>query len=219
MRAYKFLCKKYALENLQNKRLKQSRISELNDPFELVPYDLTNQIARKTFLKTRDDMDQKKGFLSFSAEWSNPVIWAHYSDNHRGLCLGFEIPELKGDPENDETDHITYQKELLPCPDFDTMSGTEYTSFVRKVLFTKFAHWEYEHEIRVWSSLEDNQSAINFVNFSESLKLVEVILGARCTLMKAEVENALGPLADGVQISKVRAAYDKFEMVKDEEWT
>lgn len=216
MRAYKFLCDKYALENLRKQRVKQSRVSELNDPFELVPYDLTDPILRKTFLKTRDDVGRRKGFLCFSAGWSSPVLWAHYSDNHKGLCLGFEIPEPSGDPQ-DETDRVDYQDDPIPCPNFDLLTDAEWTSFVRKVLFTKFSHWRYEDEIRVWRSVKDPPSPLNFVDFCENLKLVEVIVGARSTVTKQAVIQALGPSAEKT-VSRVRAGYDNFEMVKDENW-
>jgi Protein of unknown function (DUF2971) len=218
MRAYKFLDEKYGLTSLQQRRLKQSRVSDLNDPFELLPYDVTNLIYRKTFHQTRIDVNRARGLLCFSGDWKNPVIWAHYSDKHRGLCLGFEIPELAGIPQNDDTDHVTYIEKLLQCPDFDSMSDEEHISFTRAALFTKFKHWEYEKEIRVWGLLQNAEKGLNFVCYGESLKLVEVILGARSALARAQILEVLGPLAEGVKISKARAAYDQFEMVEDEDW-
>jgi len=218
MRAYKFLDAHFGLKNLKEKRLKQSRIGDLNDPFELTPYDLTDLALRKTFPQTRDDLDKVKGVLCFSEDWTNPVIWAHYSDKHRGLCLGFEIPEAKGDPANDETDHVKYVPELLQFPsNFWDMSDSEHSAFVRTVLFTKFKHWEYENEIRVWGSLQNEENGLNFVAFGESLRLTEVIIGQKCSLSKAEIVMALGSLAGEVKIKKARAAYNKFEMVEDEQ--
>jgi hypothetical protein len=218
MRAYKFLDEKYGLKSLKEGRLKQSRISDLNDPFELVPYDLTDLIYRKTFHQTRVDVDRERGLLCFSGDWKNPVIWAHYSDKHRGLCLGFEIPELMGDPQNDDTDHVTYIEKPLQCPDFDGMSEAEHISFTRTALFTKFKHWEYEKEIRVWELLQNAEDGFNFVSFGENLRLVEVILGARSALGRAQILDVLGPLAKSVKIGKARAAYNQFEMVEDEDW-
>jgi Protein of unknown function (DUF2971) len=98
MRAYKFLDPKFGLENVKNRRLKQSRVSDLNDPFELRSYDVTDLALRMAFSTTSKDVDKARGLLCFSADWKNPVIWAHYSDKHRGFCLGFEIPEVKEDP-------------------------------------------------------------------------------------------------------------------------
>jgi hypothetical protein len=41
--------------------------------------------------------------------------------------------------------------------------------------------------------------------------------GERCALSKQKIADALGPLAGKVKISKARAAYDKFEMVEDQD--
>ncbi len=60
MHAYKFLCRKCGVQSLEEKRLKQSTVNDLNDPFELVPYDITDSTIRKTFLKTRDEMHEQE---------------------------------------------------------------------------------------------------------------------------------------------------------------
>jgi hypothetical protein len=218
MRAYKFLDAKFGLKSLYERRLKQSRVSDLNDPFELTPYDLTDIAVRKAFYKTREEMDSEKGLVCFSKDWNNPVIWAHYSDKHQGLCLGFEIPEMKGDPENDEADQVTYIPELMQFPpNFEKMSDPEHTAFVRNAIFRKFEDWGYEKEIRVWGPLTNEESGFYFVPFGENMLLTEVIIGQKCPLSKAAIMRALGSLAGEVKISKARAAYDKFEMVEDEQ--
>jgi hypothetical protein len=212
MRAYKFLDTHFGLKTLYERRLKQSRINELNDPFELTPFDMTDPIIRKTFIKTRDDVDNdKRGMVCFSADWRNPVIWAHYSDKHRGLCIGFEIQE------NDETSRVKYTAERLPFPpNFLELSDAEHTAFARSALFTKFDNWEYEHEIRVWAPLQNEEDGLHFLEFGEKLRLTEVIIGQKCPLSKAAIVRALGSLAGEVKISRARAAYDKFEVVDDE---
>ena len=153
MRAYKFLDAQFGLKSINERRLKQSRVSDLNDPFELRSFDVTDIALRRTFLATSKDVDQEKGLLCFSADWKNPVIWAHYSDKHRGLCLGFEIPEINEDPKND-AGYVKYVPQLLPFPrNLEQMSESEHDGFARSALFTKFEHRAYEKEIRVWSHL------------------------------------------------------------------
>ncbi len=218
MRAYKFLDAKYGLDSIEKRRLKQSRVSDLNDPFELRSFDVTNIVFRNTFLQTAKDVDENRGLLCFSANWKNPVIWAHYGDKHKGLCLGFEIPDLTSDPQND-TDKVNYVANLLPCPslaDFEKMTDAEHTAFSRKALFTKFAHWIYEEEIRVWGHLGSEENGLHFVPFKEDMRLTEVIIGQRSPLSRVDVENALGSLMSEVKIKRARAAYDKFEMVEDD---
>jgi hypothetical protein len=218
MRAYKFLDAKYGLDSIEKRRLKQSRVSDLNDPFELRSFDVTDIVFRNTFLETAKNVDENRGLLCFSAGWKNPVIWGHYSDKHKGLCLGFEIPDLISNPQS-ETGKVDYVPDLLPCPtlvDFETMTDLEHEAFSRKALFTKFAHWIYEEEIRVWGHLGSEEHGLHFVPFKEDMRLTEVIMGQRSPLFKANVEKALGSLKTEVKIKRARAAYDKFEMVEDE---
>ncbi len=217
MRAYKFLDAKFGLENIKNRRLKQSRVSDLNDPFELRSYDVTDLALRMAFLTTSKDVDKARGLLCFSADWKNPVIWAHYSDKHRGLCLGFEIPAMKEDPKAD-AGYVKYVQHLSPFPsNFESMSESKHDSFARSALFTKYQDWAYEKEIRVWSQLTNEDKGFYFVPFGEAMRLTEVIIGQRCTVSKAQILSALGELVGEVKIGKARAAYDKFEMVEDEQ--
>ena len=218
MRAYKFLDAQFGLKSLYEKRLKQSRIHELNDPFELTPYVLTDPNLRQAFLITRDDIANNRGVLCFSASWHDPVIWAHYSDKHRGLCLGFEIPEMKKDPESDESMHVSYIPEPLQFPpNFSDIPERERLVIVQKILFTKFDNWKYEEEIRMWATLQDEEDGLYFRDFDETIRLVEVIIGAKSTIPKSTITGALGALATEVKVTKARAAYDKFEIVGDEQ--
>jgi hypothetical protein len=216
MRAYKFLDAQFGLKSLYERRLKQSRISDLNDPFELTPYDLTNPVIRHTFLQTRDQLDEARGMLCFSASWSDPVIWAHYSDKHRGLCLGFKIPKVKNDPETDESRRVTYVTRPLKFPaNFENLPEAKRLAIVQKILFTKFVKWEYEKEIRIWAPLQHEENGLYYLEFDEKLQLAEVFIGAKCLLPKSAVERALGSFASNIKIKKVRAAYDRFKMTED----
>ncbi len=219
MRAYKFLDAHFGLKSLYERRLKQSRISDLNDPFELTPYDLTDPVIRHTFLQTRDQLDEARGMLCFSASWSDPVIWAHYSDKHRGLCLGFKIPEIKADPEIDESRRVTYVQKPLKFPaNFENLPEAKRLEIVRKILFTKFVKWDYEKEIRIWAPLLNEEHGLHYFEFDEKLRLVEVLIGARCSLPRSAIERALGNLASQIKIRKARAAYNRFKMTEDKDW-
>ena len=146
-------------------------------------------------------------------------MWAHYSDKHRGLCLGFEIPQITGDPK-DDTDCVKYVQQLLPTPSvsrFDEMTESEHDEFARNAIFTKFAHWIYEREIRIWSCLVNEEAGLYFVPFGEDMRLAEVIVGQKSSISRAAIVGALGGSADEVNIFRVRAAYNKFEMVEDEQ--
>jgi hypothetical protein len=205
MKVYKFLNAEFGLKGLRDKRLKISRFDDLNDPFELIPYNLRNPHQRRALKSMRSQLGTNRGMLCFSANWRDPVLWAHYADKHQGLCIGFELPE-----QNEEFHPVEYVSKRLPFPKSPSLVDTNI------VLFTKYDSWKYEHEIRVLLALNDAEDGLHFKEFDDTLRPVVVIAGARCKLSKAEITQALGPLAKEVKLMKARAGFTKFEIVKDQ---
>jgi len=202
MRAYKFLDAHFGIKSLRERRIKISILSDLNDPFDLLPWELSNRAYRNAVRRTWSELATQRGVLCFSADWRDPVIWAHYSDKHKGICLGFEIPDAV-------CKEIKYVPRRLPFPinpGFDD---------AQTMLFTKFDHWKYEQEIRLWAELNDSDEGLFYADFGEELELKKVIAGARCPLSLPEIKQALGSLAERVTIIKGRAGFTKFEIVKD----
>ncbi len=93
MRVYHFINQTFGLEDIKESRLKIARISELNDPFEFAAVDLSDTDFRRDWESMKQSMSGDYGILCFSGNWNNPVLWAHYADRHKGLCLGFDIPD------------------------------------------------------------------------------------------------------------------------------
>jgi len=107
MRVYKFLTSEFAMNDIRERRIKISEISDLNDPFELIPCDLSDPKHLYAVLAMRDEMTRNRGLLCFSRSWTNPLLWAHYSDKHRGMCLGLDVPD-------DVAGVVNYVEERLP---------------------------------------------------------------------------------------------------------
>jgi hypothetical protein len=183
------------------KALKISLLRDLNDPFELLPYEMSDPNRRRALRETRDEFAMRRGLLCFSTDWKDPVIWAHYSDKHRGLCLGFEIPEGK-------CRTIEYTSKRLKLRAIPELVDAE------ALLFTKYTNWAYEREIRVWASLNTEEHGLYFSYFGDELRLVKVIAGASCSLSESEITSALEPLTD-VSLIKARAGFKEFEIVRD----
>ena len=83
-------------------------------------------------------------------------------------------------------------------------------------MFTKYAHWRYENEVRCFVTLEDRDPEKNmyFADFSDSLKLVQVIVGAESKVTREALREALGDLARDVEVFKVRLAFKSFRVVR-----
>ncbi len=65
MLVYHFINAQYGIEALRNRRLKISRIMELNDPFEFLAVDLSDQRFREVMEKTKPKISKTNGILCF----------------------------------------------------------------------------------------------------------------------------------------------------------
>ena len=106
MRVYHFIPAEFALQNMQKRRMKIAQINDLNDPFELIAANNSDRDHRKILSGWRKTVEKKWGVLCFSKTWRNPVLWSHYADKHKGMCLGFEVAE-------EHLMHVKYTKKRL----------------------------------------------------------------------------------------------------------
>ena len=211
MELFHFICEKHGLDDIRNRRLKISEIQDLNDPFELIPFKLSNKDLRDALHKTKEQISSNRGILCFSKTWSNPVLWSHYADKHRGLCLGFNVPS--NGPGNIPMD-VEYTAERL---DSKILRPPLNETVVKRLLSTKFAHWEYENEARVFVNLDkkDPKTNLYFTYFSDSLKLVQVIVGARSELSRKDLTSALGDMATEIKVIQAGPSFTEFEIVQN----
>jgi hypothetical protein len=79
--------------------------------------------------RTKEKIGADKGLISFRKETHNPVLWGHYADRHRGVVLGFDIPD-------ERCQHASYQDEFLDM-EFDKNTGIPTVEFVDKMHSTK----------------------------------------------------------------------------------
>ena len=66
-RVYKFLPRKWAFDDIEKRHIKSSRVCDLNDPFDLSPFDLSDGDQRDALIRARKVLfDRGRGLLCFS---------------------------------------------------------------------------------------------------------------------------------------------------------
>jgi len=137
-------------------------------------------------------------------------LWSHYGDRHRGLCLGFDVPDnmLK---------EVDYQLERFKAKDDNRAGESSGKDVAYRLLTTKFEHWRYEEEVRVVLRLDSiaPEAGRYFVPFSPGLRLREVITGPRSALSLPEVRGLLAEEDGDVTLSQGRLAFQSFKVVKN----
>lgn len=204
MRVYYFTKSKYGLENIKLSRLKISTFNNLNDPFELLGVELSDRNARKALQFEKDQFSSSHGLICFSADWQDPVQWAHYAENHKGICLGFDI-------DNKILKKVSYVKYRLK---YDLINSSDR---INKLLTTKFYHWSYEKEHRIIIPIDKltAENGLYFESFSNKIKLKEVIIGCQSKLTQSDILKEFKMKPDNVRIINTRPAFRQFKIVWD----
>jgi hypothetical protein len=195
---------KWAMTALRERRLKVSLLTDLNDPFECLPLNFSaHPTLRGTFHDTKQGWASIFGVVCFSRSWNDPVLWAHYADAHKGICLGFDVP-----------DHLLKEAVYIPKP----MTLNELMACDFDVLYrAKAARWQYEDEVRMIVQLgAPAAGGHHFVPMDGRLRLTDVILGCRCSVAITDIAEALSKHPKGVRVCRCAPAEDSFDMVEGE---
>lgn len=208
MRLFHFVSAKYGVTDIENRRLKIATFSNLNDPFELHGFAIPQKKDRLKYEGWVHHMSETYGLLCFSESWKNPVQWSHYADNHRGLCLEFEIPDRFPQKVScvSERRRLDLQK--------DYAAGLLNTDFIIEALSSKYLHWQYEQEWRLFLGIQDRESidGLYFESFGTDMALKKVFIGAMSDLSSVEIKAALGSLSKTVQIITTRLSFHNYEI-------
>lgn len=124
------------------------------------------------------------GILSFTEDYNNPLMWAHYADNHKGMVVEFDLnepffenstKEYEGRRSRFGESHLadlfefpekvnyrrtmpSFERPELSAP--DSMNQFHWEKFNRTILFTKGNDWIYEKEQRSIVQLKDADAII-----------------------------------------------------------
>ena len=137
--------------------------------------------------------------------------WSHYADQHRGICLGFDVPENTTTKIRYTNTVLKFDKNLL------SKSEDEKLKFFLDLSTTKFEHWIYEQEHRksICLNPDEARERLNFVDFSNELNLSEVIVGSLSDVTRKDVKEALGEHCKNVTCKKASLAFKTFEVTEE----
>ena len=197
---YKFVEAKWGLENIVKDRIKVSTINSLNDPFELLSIDVREPNLRKKLKFEKNEFNNKFGIVSFSDSWKNPLMWAHYAQNHGGMVLGYEVS----------------QSDLIPVK---YIENRENLSCSKKVIFEtlhkKHIRWEHERELRMTPELNscEGEGGFYFLQTGEGkrLRLKKILLGCRYETQENK-EKHKKLQTKNISINTVRPMFGSYEM-------
>jgi hypothetical protein len=116
---------------------------------------LSNEIEKLIHLKMK-----KRGVLSLAGSWRSCLMWSHYADEHKGICLEYDM-----------TKAITFDSKAVEYNSDRSLLVSDIASWIydhtpfsqadidKKYFFTKAKAWEYEEETRFLANHQGVSSA------------------------------------------------------------
>lgn len=249
------------LSILNDKKIWYSNPSLFNDPFEfafktlpvtggtreraikskMVPEELKEKIKSAYTLgkvaadeHTASYIDEKKraGVFCASTRFNEILMWSHYSDNHEGICLKFEIQAYKLNSQDikfyyhDKFGFITpinytpkYPKQEVFRKMIDHYNGKsslkqKNDAILEEVVMhysTKSINWDYEEEIRCLRSPSTGGSGLQEFT-KDSLK--SIILGCKINDdFKIKIYELVKEYGAELEIIETVMSQEKYELI------
>ncbi len=126
-----------------------------NFPLDINFNDLKSKIKENLKMHIHKDF----GVTCFSKKRNNILMWSHYADSHKGICIIFDEDKLKQSINSNYVDAklepITYSNDFPEIKINPLATGNVYIRRENAFLF-KLKQWKYENEIRLHYKIPAN---------------------------------------------------------------
>lgn len=137
-----------ALESRNPNMTKESATAEATRAFSSSP-DILKKWEQHRLRLFHKRLNEEIGVFSLSGYKDDILMWSHYADNHRGVCIEFRPVEEEHDKFYYQAVKVIYPKDNAP-PQLNFYGYRDNPDeWAVKCLSTKALHWEYEGEWRI----------------------------------------------------------------------
>lgn len=160
-------CSKHIIQSLANETLNVSAPSTFNDVFDCPLSNILRNDGTdlgKLLLQAYNECLKVACFVknysltkkikkNDEPEYLNALMWAHYADSHKGICIKYTFPNIPLQKNGDKAESCSIFKDILYVKSLDsTVLGpikrnNEIDTL--RAFFTKADIWKYENEVRL----------------------------------------------------------------------
>lgn len=94
----------------------------------------------------------RTGVLCLSAKFDSPLMWSHYANQHKGLCIEYYMDNIA----DHKVNKVIYggSRKILTSAVSDWLNAPESEQRIKQVcLLTKSEEWRYESEWRIFGAI------------------------------------------------------------------
>ncbi|CAH0184875.1 DUF2971 domain-containing protein [Peribacillus simplex] len=218
------------IDSLKNNKVWFSNPKNLNDPFDCsaLYYDeefLLNKLSNKNVFGIANSNDIKASLrfiqrmtkiTCFTENPFNMPMWAHYGDNHKGICVEYDLTQLPFESklsrglypvkyENKRYDGTNILKMIY---ENDSVSS----AMLFYTMLFKHQSWSYEKEWRIILMGDDGKGGLE----DFPIKPTGIYFGLNTN--RAQVKNVMSILDDDIKINRLRMQNDEYFNLESYEW-
>lgn len=183
----------YILDIVLNNRLYATTFDKMNDPMEGL-FSYTAFYFQQGIVDSIKNAKMKIKICSLSKTYKEVLLWSHYADSHKGICIELEVLEN----ENVRSDGVRYVTSIphIFLPPIDEPK-------VQDILFCKSSHWEYEQEYRCLLTDNNKDSYI-------PIKISRIFVGCKA---KSSDKKLLQDLLNGIKSDVAVVQMNKNDLI------
>jgi len=146
------------------------------------------------------------GVFSLSKKWDCPLMWSHYADEHRGLCIEFDTSDF----EHNWMKSVNYSAprgiKTSDVYEWKINKSSESKTIIQETFFfSKADKWSYEKE---WRDINSDSGLLH-----SQFKITAVHFGLRSdTAIIAAIVNLFSNCHKGIQFYHIHASDDSFKL-------
>ena len=193
---------KYLLDAFRDEKLSMSSPTTFNDPFDCPILELLNQygddiskLVRETYqdrikitcfvknTKVKPEIDEEGNRILIPKhkkapdEYLNELMWAHYANNHKGVCIKYHFHNDMTKFADTSKNQIAYFRDVKYTSNIDKYRKTGSIT-LGDAFFVKGKAWEYENELRLLSY--DLNGSGKYASVDAKQSIAAVYFGFKC---------------------------------------
>lgn len=242
--AYRFRsCSEFLIKSLEDETIGLTSPTNFNDPFDCPIMGLLNNdekvsdlirqayndclkiacFSANTKLPYYDDNKQKlvqeEKQCGSMPEYCNELMWAHYADSHKGVCIKYHFPNSLTQLADGKDGVMCYFKDVsYSSQDLHQYSGKDSINLY-DAFFLKGEKWAYENELRLL--LFDVNGRPGFYSISAKNCIEAVYFGLKCPQERRDkireiLKDRIHEKVD-LRGNKTQHAIEFYEMVIDKQ--
>lgn len=164
-----------------------------------------DEYKNRTMEKIIEKFRKNTGICCFTTEKNNTLMWSHYADSHKGICVGFDFSK--------DINRYIQPRKVIYTEDYpvaELFSENFFDNFYQG-LFTKSLQWKYENEYRAI------QPVANVCLPYSKECIVEIIMGCQISPQtKIEIKEIINrTFKHAVKLYQCRIDNQKYRLIYD----